>query len=105
MSEIPDDFKPTDAMRRWANTTYPGVDIDFETDQFCRYWRSEGRRKKSWADAWQKWIGDAHKRLSSQARASPQRPPEESTGTVRARAASEAGRRVQAMIDEGKLQP
>lgn len=72
LHEIPDDFKPTDAMRRWANSTYPGLDLDEETAQFCRYWRSEGRRKKSWADAWQKWIADSHKRMAQSARASPQ---------------------------------
>ena len=74
LHEIPDDFKPTDAMRRWANSTYPGLDLDEETSQFCRYFRGEGRRKKSWADAWQKWIADSHKRMSQQSRASPGAP-------------------------------
>jgi hypothetical protein len=67
-AELPDDWKPSGALLRWANATYPGLDLDFETDQFTRYWRSEGRRKKSWPDAWQKWIADSHKR---RARASP----------------------------------
>lgn len=58
---IPDDFAITDAERRWAHSTYPGVDVNHETDQFIRYWRGEGRRKKNWHDAWQKWIGDASK--------------------------------------------
>lgn len=66
LEELPDDFAITDAMRRWAHrdgyaTT---VDIDHETAQFISYWRSEGRRKKSWPDAWQKWIRDAHTRAS-----------------------------------------
>lgn len=68
-TEVPDDFEPTDAMRRWAHATHPGLDLDFETQQFIRYWRSEGRSKKSWVDAWQKWIADSHKRMT--ARASP----------------------------------
>jgi hypothetical protein len=55
-------------MLRWANNTYPGLDLDFETDQFCRHWRAEGKRKKSWPDAWQKWIGDSHKRLNKASR-------------------------------------
>jgi hypothetical protein len=67
-AELPDDWKPSDALLRWANATYPGLDLDFETAQFTRHWRSEGRRKKSWPDAWQKWIADSHKR---RARASP----------------------------------
>lgn len=70
-AEIPEDFRPTEAMLRWANATYPGLDLDFETDQFCRHWRSEGRRKKSWPDAWQKWIADSHQRLN-RTRASPE---------------------------------
>jgi Helix-turn-helix domain len=69
LHELPDDFKVTDAMRRWAHKTHPGLDIDFETEQFCRYWRGEGRRKKSWVDAWQKWIGDAWKRMQKPASA------------------------------------
>ena len=67
-AELPDDWKPSDALLRWANATYPGLDLTFETDQFVRYWRSEGRRKKSWPDAWQKWIADSSARRS---RASP----------------------------------
>lgn len=71
LHELPDDFKPTDGMRRWAHSTYPGLDLDEETAQFCRYWWSEGRRKKSWPDAWQKWIADSHGRMARTARASP----------------------------------
>ena len=73
-AEIPDDFNPSDAMLRWANATYPGLDLHFETDQFVRYWQAEGRRKKSWATAWQKWIADSHKRQAQdRSRASPRR--------------------------------
>lgn len=71
LHELPDDFAVTGAMRRWANAEYPGLNLDEETAQFCRHWRGEGRRKKSWPDAWQKWIADSHKRMSSQSRASP----------------------------------
>jgi hypothetical protein len=65
---IPDDFEITDAERRWANTTFPGLDLNFETDQFIRYWRSEGRRKRNWHDAWQKWVADSAKRASQKQR-------------------------------------
>jgi len=72
LAELPDDWKPTEALLRWANATYPGLDLDFETSQFIHHWRSEGRRKKSWPDAWQKWIADSHKRSNGTwARASP----------------------------------
>jgi hypothetical protein len=64
LHSIPDDFAISDAERRWANATYPGLDLNFETDQFIRYWRSEGRRKRNWHDAWQKWIADSAKHAS-----------------------------------------
>lgn len=69
-TEVPEDFTPTDAMRRWAHSTHPGLDLDFETIQFVRHFRGEGRRKKSWVEPWQKWIADSHKRFAS-SRASP----------------------------------
>jgi len=59
---IPSDFHLNDTMRRYVAATYPGLDPDFETDQFVRYWRSEGRRKRNWHDAWQKWLADSAKR-------------------------------------------
>jgi hypothetical protein len=68
-SEAPEDFGPTpievdgfqltDAMRRWALQTYgPAIDVDHSTAQFVSHYRSTGARRKSWPDAWQKWIRD-----------------------------------------------
>jgi hypothetical protein len=62
LHEIPDDFHLNDTMRRWVVALYPALDADFETEQFIRYWRSEGRRKRNWHDAWQKWIADSAKK-------------------------------------------
>lgn len=53
-----DGFVLTDAMRRWAHATYPGLDVDHSTAQFISHYRSTGARRKSWPDAWQKWIRD-----------------------------------------------
>ncbi|MBA2951632.1 hypothetical protein [Streptomyces himalayensis] len=53
-----DGFQLTDAMRRWAHATYPHVDIDHSTAQFVSHYRSTGARRKSWPDAWQKWVRD-----------------------------------------------
>jgi hypothetical protein len=54
---LPDDFALNDAMRRWSlNTFGPGLDVDHETKQFISHFRAEGVRKKSWPDAWQKWM-------------------------------------------------
>lgn len=71
--ELPEDFAATDAMRRWAHQTYPGLDLNFETAQFCRHYRSTGQKRKSWPVQWQKWIADSHQRASSASRASPGR--------------------------------
>jgi hypothetical protein len=65
---IPDDFHLNDTMRRWAVATYPHLNPEFETAQFISYWRSEGRRKRNWHDAWQKWIRDSGTRAATQPR-------------------------------------
>lgn len=57
-----DGFQLTDAMRRWAHATHPAVDIEHSTAQFISHYRSTGARRKSWPDAWQKWIRDDAKR-------------------------------------------
>jgi hypothetical protein len=99
-TEVPEDFQPTDAMRRWAHSTHPGLDLDFETTQFIRHFRGEGRRKKSWVEPWQKWIADSHRRAQRTGR--PGSPgAAQSTGAERAQQAIEAGRRVQALMDGG----
>jgi hypothetical protein len=53
-------FRLTDGMRRWAHRDgYAAlVDIDHSTQQFVSHYRSTGARRKSWPDAWQKWIRD-----------------------------------------------
>ncbi|MEU0783468.1 hypothetical protein ABZ341_18080 [Streptomyces sp. NPDC006173] len=56
---IPDDFHLNDTMRRWVAGAFPGLDPDFETEQFISHFRAEGRRKRNWHDAWQKWIRDS----------------------------------------------
>lgn len=68
LTAIPDDFHLNDTMRRWVIATFGNaLDPDFETEQFIRYWRGEGRRKRNWHDAWQKWIADSAKRQSERA--------------------------------------
>lgn len=60
--ELPRDFTPTDAMLKWAERKYPGLDLEFETEQFCHHYWSHGDRRKSWPDQWQKWMGDSWQR-------------------------------------------
>jgi hypothetical protein len=62
-----DGFQLTDSMRRWAAATYPGLDVDHATAQFVSHYRSTGTRRKSWPDAWQKWIRDDAKRAAGRA--------------------------------------
>lgn len=55
-------------MRRYVASTFPALDPEFETEQFISYWRAEGRRKRNWHDAWQKWIRDSARRASERQR-------------------------------------
>lgn len=59
-----DGFQLTDAMRRWANATYPAVDINYATAQFISHYRSTGAKRRSWPDAWQKWVRDDAQRAT-----------------------------------------
>lgn len=74
LTTIPDDFAPTDSMRRWALGTFgERLDLNFETAQFVSHYRSTGVRRKSWPDAWQKWVRDSDQRASQRGTArSPQ---------------------------------
>lgn len=67
-----DGFTLTDGMRRWAHRDGFAalVDLDFSTQQFVSHYRSTGARRKSWPDAWQKWIRDDAKRAADRARRS-----------------------------------
>ena len=53
-------------MRRWAKRDgYSDlIDIDHATAQFVSHYRSTGARRKSWPDAWQKWIRDDAKKAA-----------------------------------------
>lgn len=63
------DFAITDGMRRWAHRDgYAAlIDIDHSTAQFVSHYRSTGARRKSWPDAWQKWIRDDARRATQRA--------------------------------------
>ncbi|MFF7096370.1 hypothetical protein ACFY9A_28845 [Streptomyces rubradiris] len=66
-----DGFHLNDAMRRWAHATYPGLDVDHSTAQFISHYRSTGARRKSWPDAWQKWIRDDARRAAERRPSTP----------------------------------
>lgn len=106
-----DGFQLTDTMRRWVAATYPGLDIEHSTAQFVSHYRSTGTRRKSWPDAWQKWIRDDAKKAADRATrpqqgafllALPgggQAPPRPSTTDARVQAALDLGRQMQAEHD------
>lgn len=64
---IPEDFRLSDAMRRWAAATLPSLDPDYETAQFISHHLADGGRRKSWPDEWQKWMRRAAKWASDRA--------------------------------------
>lgn len=60
---LPEDFRPTDSMRRWAVATFGNaIDVEYETAQFRSHYRATGTRRKSWPDAWQKWVRESAER-------------------------------------------
>jgi hypothetical protein len=60
-----DGFVVTDVMRGWALRTFgPNFDLEHSTATFVSHYRSTGTRRKSWPDAWQKWIREDHKRAA-----------------------------------------
>jgi hypothetical protein len=64
---IPEDFALTDGMRRWATTTVPGLDPDYETAQFIDHYRDDGTRKTNWNTEWQIWMRRSAKWASEDA--------------------------------------
>ena len=73
-------FSVTDVMRRWAHTTFPALDVDHSTAQFVSHYRATGAQRKSWPDAWQKWIRDDAKRAAERrSRAPGKQPPEDAS--------------------------
>ncbi|NLG55650.1 MAG: hypothetical protein GX542_08380 [Rhodococcus sp.] len=63
-------FALTDGMRRWAHRDGYAqlIDIDHSTAQFVSHYRATGAQRKSWPDAWQKWIRDDAKRAADRRR-------------------------------------
>jgi hypothetical protein len=53
---IPEDFKITPEMRRWAREKGVIVDIDAETEIFCDYWKGHGRWMCDWLATWRNWM-------------------------------------------------
>ena len=46
----------TDAMRQWAATKAPGVNLEDETERLLDWARANGKTFKDWTAAWRNWI-------------------------------------------------
>ena len=70
-TRLPTPFMLTADMRDWAKGSVPLVDIKFETEKFCDYWRSApGQRgiKLDWVATWRNWMRSAQAELPAVAR-------------------------------------
>jgi hypothetical protein len=100
-TRLPDDFAPSPEMFDWFRKNCPHVDGKTEHAQFCDYWHAKpGKdgRKLDWVATWRRWMRTAEERYQPRP---PGRPsPPGSTTNDRVQQALEAGRRVQAMLDQ-----
>ena len=66
-TRIPDDFGITPAMRDWAAERVPGLDIDYQLEEFCTYWRSVKTKRLDWVQTWQNGMIKAYQRMPPRA--------------------------------------
>lgn len=92
-------------MLAWFRANCPHVDGKREHERFTDYWQAKpGKdgRKLDWPATWRNWMRTAEDRMGPRQRSpGPAGQSGDSTGAARARAAMEAGDRVQARIDKG----
>lgn len=106
---VPDDFKPTDEMKKWWNDNGMGTVLDAwgEHEKFMDYWRAaSGQRatKHDWAATWRNWMRRAYEEAGARrpgaalapTSGAPYRP---STTDQKVAQTLELGRRLQAMED------
>lgn len=63
-TRLPADFAVTPAMREWAKTNAPRVDVDYETAQFVDYWTARTGQiavKRDWVRTWHAWLRKAER--------------------------------------------
>lgn len=59
--QLPKDFEITPAMRDWAATHTPAVNVDAELEQFTDYHRANASTKADWVATWRTWMRNAKK--------------------------------------------
>lgn len=57
---LPENFEVSPAMRAWAKTKVPDVDIDAQTERFVDYWRGHGKKMADWPATWRNWMRNAN---------------------------------------------
>ena len=62
-TRIPAHFPITDQMRQWVTEKALRIDLEYEHEEFCTYWRGKGGTNVDWYHTWQNHILKAHKRL------------------------------------------
>jgi hypothetical protein len=58
-TQAPDSIDITDAMRTWAASKAPRVDLTSETERFLDHHRAKGSTFKDWTAAWRTWMSRA----------------------------------------------
>jgi hypothetical protein len=58
----PADLPLTEALRRWAAETVPGLHVERERDKFLCYTRAHGLHNADWSEALKGWLLEAHAR-------------------------------------------
>ena len=59
-SQLPDDFVVTDEMKTWARESAPNCGVE-DHEEFCDYWRGNGRPMKDWLATWRNWMRKANR--------------------------------------------
>lgn len=61
-TRLPADWAIPEGWTGWANSNYPGVDVEIEARKFANYWQSKTGRdatKLDWQKTWQNWVINA----------------------------------------------
>lgn len=53
---LPAGFEVTDAMRKWAETKAPSVDLTAQTEKFQNWHEAKGSKFVNWEAAWRTWM-------------------------------------------------
>lgn len=71
LTEFPEDFTVTEAMKRWAKAKGYDSDLETETEAFIDNHISKGNKFSDWARAWQTWVRNSHTKFKSKSAPKP----------------------------------